>query len=95
MSGSKDVPAGSAVSSGELELEQRGTRCKHYLLGRPVNGGDVIQICFSGGWVTGRYEWSGVESAPRFHFSVELGSGRVWESSFELPEGAIVRWPDR
>jgi hypothetical protein len=27
--------------------------------------------------------------------SLELGGGRVWESSFELPEGALLRWPGR
>lgn len=79
--------------SGQLELSQRGARSRHRLLGRTVHGGDVLQLCFSGGWVSGRYEWSGDERAPRFHFSVELGGGRVWESSFELPEGALLRWP--
>lgn len=80
--------------SAPLVLVQRGGRYKHHLLGRVVNGGDVLQLCFSGGWVSGRYEWSADERAPRFHFSIELGGGRVWESSFELPEGALLRWPD-
>lgn len=80
---------------GALELRERNGRCKHWLLDRPVNGGDPLQLCFSGGWVTGRYEWSGADTPPRFHFSVEVGAGRVWESSFELPEGALLRWPPR
>jgi hypothetical protein len=77
---------------GQLELRVRGTGFKHYLLERPLSGGDVIELCMSGGWVTGRYEWAGEAQLPRFHFSVELGEGRVWESSFALPEGALVRW---
>ena len=77
----------------QLELRDRGGRWKHYLLQRPVNGGDPVELCLSGGWVIGRYEWNAGDEAPRFHFSVELGGGRVWESSFELPEGALLRWP--
>lgn len=80
---------------GSLELRERAGRWRHFLLGRPVHGGDPIELCFSGGWVTGRYEWDGTEQAPRFFFSLELGGGRVWESSFELPEGALLRWPGR
>ncbi|HWO13986.1 MAG TPA: hypothetical protein VNN80_30995 [Polyangiaceae bacterium] len=40
------------------------------MLERTLNDGDPVQLCFSGGWVTGRYEWSGDDAAPRFHFSV-------------------------
>ena len=80
--------------SGRLVLRERGGRSRYYLLTRPLNGGDVVELCFSGGWVAGRFEWSGLPHAPRFHFSVELGGGRVWESSFELPEDALLRWPE-
>lgn len=78
---------------GSLQLRERAGRSQHWLLGRPVHGGDPIELCFSGGWVTGRYEGGGPEQAPRFFFSVELGGGRVWESSLELPDGALLRWP--
>ena len=78
-----------------LELRERvGGRWKHVLSGRVVHGGDPVQLCFSGGWVTGRYEWEGPEHPPRFHFSVELAGGRVWESHLELPGDALLRWPD-
>jgi hypothetical protein len=80
--------------SGQLELVERFGRYKHYLLGRPVNGGDILELCMSGGWVSGRYECDAAAAAPRFYFSVELGGGRVWQSSFELPEGALLRWPE-
>jgi hypothetical protein len=81
--------------AASLELRERQDgRYKHFLSGRPLNGGDPVQLCFSGGWVTGRYEWSLPEQPPRFHFSVELAGGRVWEAHIELPEGALLRWPD-
>ena len=87
---------GGTVRSGVLELRERGGRSKHWLLGRTVNGGDPLELCCSGGWIIGRYEWVGGDAPPRFHFSVELaGGGRVWESSFDLPEGALLRWPPR
>jgi len=89
-------PEGRGPRAGVLELRERGGRSKHWLLERTVNGGDPLALCCSGGWIVGRYEWAGGEAAPRFHFSVELaGGGRVWESSFELPEGALLRWPSR
>jgi hypothetical protein len=74
-------------------LEWREPRRKHYLAGRPVNGGDLIEVCFSSGWLTMRYEWNDSLALPHFHFSVELGAGRIWESFLELPEGVLLRWP--
>jgi hypothetical protein len=75
-----------------LQLRERDGRKKHWLSQRPVNGGDIVEVCFSGGWLAMRYEWNGLDR-PRFHFSVELGGGRVWESSLELPQDALMRWP--
>ena len=39
-----------------LELRARASGPRFHLAGRPVHGGDTLQLCFSGGWVTGRYE---------------------------------------
>jgi hypothetical protein len=66
-----------------------------YLLdGRPLQGGDVVSLCCSGGWVTGRFEWdAGSETRPTFHFSIELGGGRVSMQAIELPDGALLRRP--
>lgn len=86
---------GDRCNSHRLELRERARRWQHFLLGRPVHGGDPIELCFSGGWVTGRHEWAGPEHAPRLFFSVELGGGRGWESWLELPEGALLSWPGR
>ncbi|MET0388738.1 MAG: hypothetical protein ABW321_22390 [Polyangiales bacterium] len=79
-----------------LKLVVRDTRAKHYLFGRPVGGGDPIDLCFSGGWVTGRYEWSGEPAErPSFHYSLELiDEGRVAQGVITIPDGAILRWPN-
>jgi hypothetical protein len=79
-----------------LQLIVRSGRAKHYLDGRPVNGGDPIDLCFSGGWVTGRYEWSGEPNVPPcFHYSLELiAEGRVAPGILAIPEGAVLRWPN-
>lgn len=64
------------------------------LLDRALNGGDVIQLCCAGGWITGRFEWdAGMGRAPTFHFSIELAGGRVAEQAIEIPDGALLRWP--
>jgi hypothetical protein len=81
------------MAVGALELRERDGRRKHYLSQRPVSGGDVIEVCFSGGWVAMRYEWDSGNEHPRFHYSVELGGGRVYESHLELPAEALLRWP--
>lgn len=77
-----------------LELRAGPSGPRYYLAGRPVSGGSPLQLCFSGGWVTGRYEWSGdYADAPRFFASIELAGGQVEILSFALPEGALLRWP--
>jgi hypothetical protein len=83
----------AGMTSGVLELRERNGRHKHYLAERPVNGGDILEVCFSGGWLPMRYEWGGTHEPPQFHFSVELGSGKVWQSFIELPDAALLRWP--
>jgi len=80
-----------------LELVERPGRLRHYLAGRPVHGGDPIDLCFSGGWVTGRYEWTGEPTdRPVFHYSLELlADGAVVQGTLDIPEGAVLRWPVR
>ncbi|HKU36584.1 MAG TPA: hypothetical protein VJR89_00515 [Polyangiales bacterium] len=74
-------------------LEWHEPRRKHYLSGRPVHSGDLIEVCFSSGWLPMRYEWNDSQIAPHFHFTVELGGGRVWQSFLELPDDVLLRWP--
>jgi len=78
-----------------LELITRNGRLRYQLAGRVVTGSDLIDLCFSGGWVTGRYEWRGdLGERPRFHYSIEMmAEGRVTEGTIEIPEGAVLRWP--
>ncbi|AKU99583.1 hypothetical protein AKJ09_06247 [Labilithrix luteola] len=62
-----------------------------FLEERPLSGGDIVQLCCSGGWLTGRFEWDAGGGPPSLHFSIELGGGRVAEQVIELPEGALLR----
>jgi len=80
--------------AGSLELRAGLSGPRYFLAGRLVPNGSVVQLCFSGGWVTGRMEWTGVpDGKPRFHASIELDGGGVVEHSLPLPEGALLRWP--
>jgi hypothetical protein len=58
---------------------------------RLLQGGDLIALCCSGGWITGRFECdSGTGDQPTFFFSIELGGGEVAQQSLVIPEGALV-----
>jgi len=77
-----------------LELRTTGGRPRHWLGDRPVNGGDALELCFSGGWVVGRYEWDAEkQERPLFHCSIVLQEGDVAETVIEIPDGAVMRWP--
>ena len=77
-----------------LRLAQAQGTIRYTLGGRVLAGGDLIQLCCSGGWITGRFEWDGqVDSPPSFFFSIELGGGKVSQQSIAIPEGALVRRP--
>lgn len=81
-------------SSGSLRLGRASGGERYLLLDRPIRGGDIVQLCASGGWITGRFEWDpGSGNAPSFLFSVELEGGGVAQLSFEIPERALLRWP--
>jgi hypothetical protein len=78
-----------------LELRTGPSGPRYHLAGRPVTGGAPVQLCFSGGWVTGRFEWTReYAEAPKFHASIELEGGKVHALAFDLPEGALLRWPE-
>lgn len=87
----------SAMSepSGSLQLGRAQGAMRYFLLDRAVNGGDVVQLCTSGGWITGRFEWdAGSDDGPMFYFSVELdGGGDVAQLRVPIPERALLRWP--
>lgn len=62
---------------------------RYFLGDRPLNGGDVVELCCSGGWLKGRFEWS--DEGAWFHFSIELGGGGVAEHSLSIPDRALLR----
>lgn len=77
-----------------LELRNGPAGIRHYLADRLLNGGDPIQLCFSGGWVTGRYERSSDHPERAFfHCSIERAGGMTTDHMVELPDDALVRWP--
>lgn len=80
--------------SGSLSLGRAAGAERYFLLDRAIRGGDIVQLCASGGWITGRYEWDpGSSRPPTFYFSVELDGGGVEQLSFPIPERALLRWP--
>jgi hypothetical protein len=58
-----------------------------------VHGGDALELCLAGGWIVGRFESDSGMPRPRLYFSVELEGGGQAQSFFEIPEGALARWP--
>ena len=91
-------PPARAMSGRARTLELRtdlAGRPRFYLAGRPAPSGSVVQLCFSGGWVTGRFDWSGDSTErPRFYCSIELDGGGVEEHVVEIPDRALLRWPE-
>ena len=86
-------PHRMSVPSGTIELTYAQGTARYSLLGRALSGGDVVQLCCSGGWITGRFEWEGTtEASPSFYFSIELDGGGVAQQVLSIPDGALLRW---
>jgi hypothetical protein len=82
------IPRGVLIESLERELGQRITHdCRHYLDDQPVHCGEILELYKGGQWVTGRYEWTGVEEERPFFFH----DGGV----APLDEISLLRWPER
>jgi hypothetical protein len=78
---------------GTLVLAHAQGARRWFLRDRPLSGGDIVALCCSGGWITGRFEWgAGMDAQPFFFFSIELGEGKVSPQSLAIPEGALLRW---
>lgn len=92
---------------GKLQLMQESGGPRHYLDGHGVHAGQCLELALGAGvaqpysdsdpvWLKGRYEWSFHRGeAPTFYF--ELGDGRgesIGLAKLELPEAAILRWPE-
>lgn len=81
-----------AVEPETLTLGRAQGAARYMLGGRGLSGGDLVQLCCSGGWITGRFECdSGTGQQPTFYFSVEVGGGKVEQQSLVIPEGALLR----
>lgn len=77
---------------GTLRIGHAQGARRWFLGDRPLSGGDILQLCCSGGWLTGRFEWGNeMDAPPSFWFSIELEGGRVAQHSLEIPEGALLR----
>jgi hypothetical protein len=75
-----------------LKLINTLSGLRYCLQGKPILGGDTLAMCFSGGWVVGRFEWnSDPAERPRFHFSIELDGGQVESLDISIPERALLR----
>jgi hypothetical protein len=82
----------SSGSAETIEIAETLSGWRYCLEGRPLHGGDTVALCFSGGWVIGRFEWnSDLSERPRLHCSIELVGGKVEPFSLVIPEGAILR----
>ncbi len=80
--------------SASLVIGHAQGTARYFLMERPLSGGDILQLCCAGGWVTGRFEWSGdVDAPPHFYFSIQLQGGGVSQQRLSLPAGALLRWP--
>jgi hypothetical protein len=74
-----------------LKLIDTLSGLRYSLQGKPLRGGDTVALCFSGGWVIGRFEWnSDPAEPPRFHCSIELEGGKVEMIDIAIPERALL-----
>jgi hypothetical protein len=80
------------TAAGTLHVVHAQGAQRYALHDRVLSGGDIVQLCCSGGWVTGRFEHD-AGAPPRFHFSIELDGGRFAPFSFDIPERALLRRP--
>lgn len=78
--------------SSSLKFAQVQGSGRYVLLDKVVHGGELLEMCTSGGWLTGRYECdAGTGDVPTLFFSVELDGGGVTQLHLPIPEGALLR----
>lgn len=82
----------ATIDGTRLELVREPSGLRHFLAGKPVHAGHVLELQLEEAWVRGRYEWSFREGTlPLFYLGLASGTGVV---SFNLPESALLRWPN-
>lgn len=81
---------------GKLELRRERGMLRHYLDGQQVEVGARLEVLLRGGqWITGSYDWNGIEARwPGLRF--ELGGPWEVESSAPArpPSGVMALHPD-
>jgi len=81
-----------------LELVQESSGPRHYLDGRPVHAGDVLQLAigdFAGRllFVRVRYEWSfRADKEPVFYLPIAC-AGRIGTARVTATPDALLTWP--
>lgn len=83
---SEPIPRGPIIERLEQEIGRPLThKTRHYLAGRPVHCGDILELYVDRVWTIGRYEWTGrTEDLPTF--DCDLGLLRI-------DAECHVRWP--
>lgn len=85
---------------GLLTLSEDGGGRRWFLFGEPVHAGTALELRLAGDrWVLGRFETGNGTRLP--HFYLRLWNARENEEdycgapqvSFEIPSGAVLRWP--
>lgn len=80
------VPSGPLIEAFEREIGRRITHThRHYLAGRPVHCGDILELYREGEWHRGRYEWTGRPD--------ELPTLEYDDETVRLDDDSLVRWP--
>lgn len=81
------IPRSPLIEKLEQELGRPlKHETRHYLAGKPVHCGDVLELYLDGQWKTGRYEWTGKpDDLPTFHHDGEL---------LRTDDQCLMRWPD-
>lgn len=81
----ENIPRERLIERLERELGRSLTHeYRYYLDGDPVNCGTVLELFEDGGWMIGRFEWSGDPAdTPTFH---------IGERIISLTEQSLLRW---
>jgi len=95
--------SGLVVASGApwmpLEIRRGLSEARHYLDGRAVRRGDLLELLLPGGRVLrGRYEWDSdsgdpLERSPALVIEVAGGTWGEVDAFLHLPPEARLRWP--
>jgi hypothetical protein len=72
-----------------LQLHSDASGLVHYLSGKPVRGGDVIEVLLNGQWTTVEYRW------PRASDCNAIGVIEANQTTLVITLQMEVRWPEK